>query len=110
MHTARRIFLLTSMGSLLATAFAPALAAEDPIPGVDVVVEKVPPGHISRVTTDAKGYLPFRWLGPGNYVIADRHGNKAELKHSGGPVRWRLVGTKTPKGPVWTLVDESDPL
>ena len=111
MKVSRRSFLAAvAVGAPLVAVSGLASAAEDPIPGVDVVVEKVPPGHISRVTTDPRGYLPFRWLSPGNYFITDRHGNKASIKHPGGPVRWRLVEAKTPRGPGWTLVDESDPL
>lgn len=37
--------------------------AEDPIPGVDVVVEKVPPGNsLSVVTTDSEGRFSFNFV------------------------------------------------
>jgi len=37
--------------------------AEDPIPGVDVVVEKVPPGNaLTVVTTDADGRFTFEYI------------------------------------------------
>lgn len=110
MYTRRRMFLLAATASLLAVAIGPAQAGEDPIPLIDVVVEKTPPGHAFYARTDTKGYISYRSLSAGNYVVSDRYGNKASLKHPGGPARWRLVGTKTPRGPVWTLVDESNPL
>lgn len=85
--------------------------SEDPIPLIDVVVEKTPPGHNGiAAQTDPNGYIIYRSLAAGNYIISDRHGNKAMVKHSGGPAKWRLVvGIKNGR-PIWTLVDESTPL
>jgi hypothetical protein len=83
---------------------------EEPIPLIDVVVEKVPPGIASAARTDRNGYIIYKSLAAGNYIISDRHGNKASVRHPGGPAKWRLVGGIKKRGPVWTLVDESDPL
>jgi len=94
------------------TAFTlPALAGEDPIPLIDVVVEKTPPGvNIGRMQTDRNGYMRFKSLSSGTYVVSDKFGNKASVKHRGGPVKWRLIGSTKDGKWVWTLVDESDPL
>jgi hypothetical protein len=88
-----------------------ALAAEDPIPHIDVVVEKIPPGsNVGRFRSDQNGYLWFKSLDAGTYHVTDRAGAKAVVKHRGGPVKWRLIGTKKNGKPVWTLIDESEPL
>jgi hypothetical protein len=90
--------------SLLALPRA-ALASNDPIPGVDVVVEKVPPGHvIGRLQSDRRGFLHFKSLEAGTYVVRDRLGNSAKIKHRGGPASWQLVGTRTNGKLTWTLL------
>lgn len=89
----------------------PALSAEDPIPGVDVVVEKIPPGvNVGRMQTDRNGYLWFKSLSSGTYVVSDKFGNQASVRHRGGSVKWRLIGSRKNGKPVWTLIDESNPL
>lgn len=94
---------------LLATQTMTAVAA-DPIPGVDVVVEKVPPGiAVARIRTNRYGCLPLKSLPKGRYEVYDTFGNRASLDHDGGKVNWRLLGSLTDKRPVWTLVDECDP-
>ncbi len=116
MNRSRRAFVgkaLVAMSGVIAMPLLslPALAAEDPIPGVDVVVEKVPPGvNVGRKQTDRNGYLRFKFLEAGTYEVSDRFGNKASVKHQGGPVKWRLIGTTKNGKPVWTLVDESNSL
>ena len=90
--------------SLLALPRA-ALASNDPIPGVDVVVEKVPPGHvIGRLQSDRRGFLRFKSLEAGTYVVRDRLGNSAKIRHRGGPATWQLVGTQTNGKLTWTLL------
>lgn len=111
----RRIRALAVTAFLLAfgtvTTVLSVYAAEDPIPGVDVVVERVPPGNaIGRFQTDRNGYVAFRSLAAGTYVVSDRYGNKASIDHRGGQATWRLVGSIKDGKPTWTLVDESKPL
>jgi hypothetical protein len=72
-------------------------AAEDPIPLIDVVVEKTPPGQ-GRITypvkTDSKGYIHFKSLPEGRYVVtAPNQGDKVFL-HQGGPVSWKIAKAK----------------
>ena len=85
--------------------------AADPIPGVDVVVEKIPPGSpTARLRTDSKGCLAFKFLPSGRYEVYDKSGNRASIEHVGGPAKWRLLGSVKERKPVWSLVDECDPL
>lgn len=86
-----------------------AAVAADPIPGVDVVVEKVPPGvRVARVKTDRHGCLIFKFLESGRYDVYDGFGNRTSLEHDGGPAKWRLVGSVKDVEPVWSLLDECD--
>jgi len=81
--------------------------ASDPIPGVDVVVEKVPPGHIvARATTDDGGCLRFKDLELGRYVVSDAFGNRAVIYHEGGSAKWRLFGSIKDRKPTWSVVDK----
>jgi len=45
------------------------MATNDPIPGVDIIVEKNPGGTIVHIQTDANGTVTFRHLAPGKYVL-----------------------------------------
>jgi len=116
MDSSRRAFLrkafVTMAGVIIMPLLSfPVLAGEDPIPLIDVVVEKTPPGsNVGRLQTDRNGYLRFKSLPSGTYVVSDKFGNKANVKHQGGPVKWRLISTTKNGKPVWTLVDESNPL
>jgi len=116
MDRSRRSLVATALAAMLAgTAMpllsSPALGAEDPIPGVDVVVEKVPPGsNIGRFRSDGNGYLRFKSLDAGTYHVTDKSGSKAVVRHKGGPAKWRLMGSMKNGKPVWTLADQSDPL
>lgn len=87
-----------------------ALATEDPIPLIDVVVKKTPPGNGFTARTDRNGYLVFKWLAAGNYVVSGKNGATNTIRHLGGPARWKLLGTTSGGKSVWTLVDESNPL
>jgi hypothetical protein len=107
----RRTFLDSAKSGALAFAVVtaslslPALASSDPIPGVDVVVEKVPPGNVvGRLQSDRRGILHFASLAAGTYVVRDRFGNSARIKHGGGPAAWQLVGSMPNGKPVWTLI------
>ena len=90
----------------LSTQTMTAVAA-DPIPLIDVVVERVPPGiKFARVKTDRRGCLFFKSLQSGRYEVYDKFGNRASLEHDGGPAKWRLLGSIKEGEPVWSLVDE----
>jgi len=116
MNSLRRAFFRQAfmmMSGFIAMLLLPSsvIAGEDPIPLIDVVVEKTPPGHgQGRMQTDRNGYLWVKSLSAGTYVINDVFGNEALVKHRGGLAKWRLLGFIRNGKPVWTLVDESDPL
>ena len=109
MNFAKRRLMKTALIALACAALpaGAAHAATDPIPGVDVVVERVPPGNaIGRFTTDSGGILAFRSLEAGGYRVRDIAGKySASIKHAGGPARWRLVSVQTARdGAVsWAL-------
>lgn len=116
MDAGKRLTLKMLFAAMLAMAggglaMSAALAAEDPIPGVDVIVEKVPPGNsVGSVITDRNGVIAFRHLAPGNYVVSDKAGNSASIRHEGGLARWQLVrnpGRGDARG--WALLRVSAP-
>jgi hypothetical protein len=108
--TAGRLAVTLACLIALSTQTMTAVAA-DPIPLIDVVVEKVPPGiRVARVKTDRNGCLVFKFLQSGRYEVNDKFGNRASLDHDGGPAQWRLLGSIKERKPVWSLVDECDPL
>jgi len=81
-------------------------ASSDPIPGVDVVVEKIPPGHsIGRVTTDSKGVIALKGdFERGYYEVRNRDNTiRAGIEHQGGQIRWQLLKSGDSKKP-WKLV------
>ncbi|TBR20359.1 MAG: carboxypeptidase regulatory-like domain-containing protein [Chitinophagaceae bacterium] len=82
----------------------------DPIPLIDVVVRKTPPGNGFNARSDRNGYIILRELPKGYYVVTDKFGNKGSINHRGGNARWRLMGDPNNGKPVWTLIDESNPL
>ncbi|KPP82863.1 MAG: hypothetical protein HLUCCA04_01980 [Oceanicaulis sp. HLUCCA04] len=118
MKQSRRIFIRSALGASIAgLAFAGQASARqalgnDPIPLIDVVVEKVPPGHaIAQVTTDRRGMIAFRDLDAGYYEVRDRDDTvRAGIRHPGGPARWQLRQGRDSRRPIWTLADQSDPL
>lgn len=87
-----------------------AIAVEDPIPLIDVVVKKTPPGNGVTAKTDSRGRIVFKNLPPGTYVVTDSKGHKKTFIHPGGPVKWQFVDVDTNGNPVWTLMDDSNPL
>ena len=59
---------LTMAASLIATTSA--RAAPEPIPGVDIVVRRIPPrGSVIQTKTDAEGKFTIGALAPGNYSV-----------------------------------------
>lgn len=98
--------LATTLMCLAALSALPTDAmATDPIPGVDVVVEKVPSGRGTRLKTDRNGCLQVDTLASGRYLVHDTFGNKAIVDHDGGPAKWRLVGVVKGGRPNWSLLD-----
>jgi hypothetical protein len=81
--------------------------SQDPIPGVDVVVEKVPPGqNVGSFTTDKNGMLFFRNLEQGYYEVRDKKNSvRAGIRHKGGAVRWQLLKVRDARKPTWVLID-----
>lgn len=75
--------------------------AENPIPGIDVVVKKKPASSaIAKGTTDAKGEVTFKDLAPGQYtVVLDPKAADAAKLHGAG---WlvALVAVANPVRPV----------
>jgi len=81
-------------------------ASNDPIPGVDVIVEKIPPGHsIGRATTDSKGVIALKGeFERGYYEVRNRENTiRAGIEHRGGQIRWQLLSSGDSKKP-WKLV------
>lgn len=110
----RRAFLGGALAAFFSGALAVPLlssaanAGEDPIPLIDVIVERTPPGAAFASRTDRMGYLTFKSLAPGTYILTDSHGKKAKIRHPGGPAHWRLVERMSKGTPVRTLIDASN--
>ena len=87
-------FLAATLGTL---GLSPtAIATEDPIPLIDVVVKKTPPGNASfPARTDNRGRIVFKFLAPGTYVVTDRKGNDKTFAHPGGRVQWQFFDATT---------------
>lgn len=82
-------------------------ASNDPIPGVDVVVEKIPPGHsIGWVTTNLNGIISFKGnYERGYYEVSNRANSiRAGITHRGGPIRWQLLKSGNRFNP-WKLIE-----
>ena len=86
------------------------LATEDPIPLIDVVVKKTPPGNGFTARTNSNGYLVFKSLAAGTYVVNDGNKHRRTFKHLGGPAKWKLFSVNANGKAVWTLMDDSNPL
>ena len=53
----------------LALTAMPAMATNEPIPGVDIIVQKNPGGIVVKTQTGPTGQVQFKDLAPGEYVI-----------------------------------------
>lgn len=76
-----------------------AWAVNNPIPGVDVVVKRKPPGNaVARGTTDAKGEITLKELAPGQYTIelSAKPGTEAAKLHGAGWLVALLVVSREP--------------
>lgn len=81
--------------------------SSDPIPGVDVVVEKIPPGHsIGQITTNSNGIIAFKGnYDRGYYEVRNRENTiRTGIIHSGGQIRWQLLNSGDRKNP-WKVVE-----
>jgi len=98
------LFLCVSFATYTLSA---QILSHDPIPGVDVVVEKIPPGqNIGGFTTDKNGMIFLRNLEQGYYEVRDRKNSvRAGIHHRGGAVRWQLLKVRDARKPTWVLVD-----
>ena len=69
----------------LSFSMTAAMAASDPIPGVDIIVRKNPGGlAVVVATTDAKGKFSARIAEPGNYTLSTAcHPKTACLGYTG---------------------------
>ncbi len=68
--TKRILAILLSAALLACAPMAEALAASDPIPGIDIIVKKNPGGTaVTQTTTDAKGEFTLKDLEPGTYTV-----------------------------------------
>ena len=97
--------LLVAAGSI--AFWRPAHASEDPIPGVDVVVEKIPPGNaVGRTTTDRRGMIRFDHLDAGYYEVRSPDNTmRAGIRHAGGPAQWQLLQRIDAHVPTWSLMN-----
>ena len=88
----------------LALSSTAAMAAIDPIPGVDIIVKKNPGGSIVMHTrTSPTGQVQFKNLLPGDYVIeidgntlvkaTERLTPSAPARHDSGPSRGPVGGS-----------------
>jgi hypothetical protein len=62
--------LLLAVGLALALTGPAAMAAGEPIPGVDIIVKKKPPKTTIVVPVDASGTFSVRLKEPGNYTVS----------------------------------------
>lgn len=66
----RIVAVLLGSVVLACASLSSAFASNNPIPGIDVVVQKQPGGSIvARTTTDAKGEFTVKELPAGRYII-----------------------------------------
>ncbi|MCC5997351.1 MAG: hypothetical protein JJU18_13390 [Oceanicaulis sp.] len=104
-----KLTLAAGLAGIVVTGAASGLQAfaEDPIPGVDVVVEKIPPGHaVGRTVTDQRGMIMFRDLEAGYYEVRNAdNSQRAGVRHPGGPARWQLRLRSDPasRRQIWVL-------
>ena len=75
-----------------------AMAAIDPIPGVDIIVRSKPGGIAIQVKTGADGTYKFTGLAPGTY----------DLLIPGQPVKLVTVGTDGKFSGIVTLINSVD--
>ena len=54
---------------LLFLVSAGSVSAGDPVPGIDISLEQIPPGRVRTTTTDARGDFLFDRVPPGRYVL-----------------------------------------
>jgi hypothetical protein len=88
-----RTFVLLALATALATPAFQATAANNPIPGVDIIVQKKPGGSAIHRTSDASGQVSIRLAEPGHYTITTSCGPRRCPSHtamfsvSGAPLK-----------------------
>jgi hypothetical protein len=100
-----KVFILSAMLAAFGS-MTPVSASNDPIPLIDVIVEKVPPGHsVGWVTTNSNGIIALKGnFERGYYEVSDRaNTNRAGINHRGGEIRWQLVKSGDRRYP-WKLI------
>ena len=100
----RALALALAVGLALAFSGSVAMATNEPIPGVDIIVKKNPGGSIVMHTrTGPTGQVQFKGLAPGDYVIEidsntlvkaiERFTPFAPARHDSGPLRGPVGGS-----------------
>ena len=87
-----------AVGLALALSSSAAMAAIDPIPGVDIIVRKRPGGIALKVKTGADGTYKFTGLASGNY----------DLIIPGQPVKSVTVSVSGVLSGIVTLINSVD--
>ena len=70
MTTIRLTAVFATVLGVLLLAGMPALATNDPIPGVDIIVRRNPGGVAIHATSDKSGNFTFDNLAPGKYTLS----------------------------------------
>ena len=103
-----KVILMSAILTFASVGFIPQVSASnDPIPGVDVIVEKVPPGHsIGWVITNSNGIIALKGnFERGYYEVCNRDNTiRAGITHTGGSIRWQLVKSGNRIKP-WKVID-----
>ena len=82
----------------LSFSMTAAMAASDPIPGVDIIVRKNPGGlAVVVATTDAKGKFSARVAEPGNYALSTACHPKTTCLGYTGTVTFTVTLGPTPE-------------
>lgn len=107
MFTFKFTYLLIILSFISIEFISPLSASTDPIPGVDVIVEKIPPGHsIGWTRTDSKGIIALNGqFERGYYEVVNRSNTiRAGIIHKGGAIRWQLLKSGNRLKP-WMVID-----
>ena len=88
-------FVRAALAALaLSFSVTAAMATNDPIPGVDIIVKKNPGGlAVVVATTDAKGKFSARVAAPGNYTLSTACHPKAVCPAYAGTYTITFTGT-----------------
>ena len=103
-------FVRAALAALaLSFSMTAAIAAIDPIPGVDIIVKKNPGGlAVVVATTDAKGKFSARVAEPGNYTLSTACHPKTTCLGYAGTVTFTVTLGATPE-PITIVGQEFGP-